>query len=98
MLPEPSIYRFLHSARARPSPPELFADLFQATERRFLAPGRDPGATAGLAAKVRGQMQREDAYRASSKPPCDRADRAIREQLVDALVRDANRVYFAPAR
>src|SRR5512132_2706981 len=42
-------------------------------------------------AKVRGLLQREDDYRAPGKPACDWQDRAAREALVDALVRDAYR-------
>jgi hypothetical protein len=48
-----------------------------------------------LKAKVRGLLQREDDYRAPGKPACDWTDRAAREALVDALVRDAYRAHFA---
>jgi hypothetical protein len=48
-----------------------------------------------LAAKVRGLLQREDDYRAPGKPACDWTDRAAREQLVDALVRDGYRAHYA---
>jgi Transposase DDE domain/Transposase domain (DUF772) len=48
-----------------------------------------------LEAKVRGQLQREDDYRAPGKPTCDWTDRAAREALVDALVRDAYRAHYA---
>jgi hypothetical protein len=48
-----------------------------------------------LAAKVRGLLQRDDDYAAPGKPACDWTDRAAREQLVDALVRDAYRAHFA---
>jgi Transposase DDE domain/Transposase domain (DUF772) len=48
-----------------------------------------------LAAKVRGLLQREDDYRAPGKPACDWADRAAREALVDALVRDGYRAHYA---
>jgi Transposase DDE domain/Transposase domain (DUF772) len=48
-----------------------------------------------LAAKVRDLLQRDDDYRAPGKPACDWTDRAAREQLVDALVRDAYRAHFA---
>jgi Transposase domain (DUF772) len=48
-----------------------------------------------LAAKVRGQVRREDDYRAPAKPACDWTDRAAREALVDALVRDAYRAHDA---
>ena len=37
-LPEGSVYRFLARERARLFPPELFADLFQATGRRSVPP------------------------------------------------------------
>jgi hypothetical protein len=48
-----------------------------------------------LAAKVRGALQREDDYAAPGKPACDWTDRAAREALVDALVRDGYRAHFA---
>ena len=48
-----------------------------------------------LEAKVRGLLQREDDYRAPGKPACDWTDRAAREALVDALVRDAYRAHYA---
>jgi hypothetical protein len=48
-----------------------------------------------LAAKVRGLLQRADDYRSPGKPACDWTDRAAREELVDALVRDAYRAHFA---
>ena len=48
-----------------------------------------------LAAKVRAQLQREDDYAAPGKPACDWTDRAAREALVDALVRDAYRAHYA---
>jgi hypothetical protein len=41
-----------------------------------------------LAAKVRALLGRDDDYRAPGKPACDWQDRAAREELVDALVRD----------
>jgi hypothetical protein len=37
-LPESSVYRFLARERGRLFPPELFADLFQATGRRSVPP------------------------------------------------------------
>jgi hypothetical protein len=40
---------------------------------------------------VRVGLQREDDYRAPGKPTCDWQDRQAREELVDALVRDAYR-------
>jgi hypothetical protein len=48
-----------------------------------------------LAAKVRGLLQREDDYTAPGKPACDWTDRAAREALVDALVRDGYRAHYA---
>jgi hypothetical protein len=48
-----------------------------------------------LEAKVRGLLVREDDYRAPGKPACDWTDRAAREELVDALVRDAYRAHYA---
>jgi hypothetical protein len=48
-----------------------------------------------LAAKVRAQLQREDDDAAPGKPACDWTDRAAREALVDALVRDAYRAHYA---
>jgi len=48
-----------------------------------------------LATKVRAGLQREDDYRAPGKPICDWEDRAAREELVDALVRDAYRAHYA---
>jgi Transposase domain (DUF772) len=48
-----------------------------------------------LEAKVRGLLQREDDDRAPGKPACDWTDRAAREALVDALVRDAYRAHYA---
>jgi hypothetical protein len=48
-----------------------------------------------LEAKVRGLLQREDDYRAPGKPACDWTDRAARQELVDALVRDAYRAHSA---
>jgi Transposase DDE domain/Transposase domain (DUF772) len=48
-----------------------------------------------LEAKVRGLLRRDDDYRAPGKPACDWTDRAAREALVDALVRDAYRAHYA---
>lgn len=42
-----------------------------------------------VAAAVRARLVRDDAYATPGKPPCDWDDPAAREQLVDALVRDA---------
>jgi Transposase DDE domain/Transposase domain (DUF772) len=47
-----------------------------------------------LKAKVRAGLRRDD-YRAPGKPACDWTDRAAREALVDALVRDAYRAHYA---
>jgi hypothetical protein len=44
---------------------------------------------------VRGLLCREDDYRAPGKPACDWEDRAAREELVDALVRDGYRAHYA---
>jgi Transposase domain (DUF772) len=48
-----------------------------------------------LEAKVRALLQRADDDRAPGKPACDWTDRAAREALVDALVRDAYRAHYA---
>jgi Transposase DDE domain/Transposase domain (DUF772) len=48
-----------------------------------------------LKTKVRAALQREDDYAAPGKPACDWTDRAAREALVDALVRDAYRAHDA---
>jgi hypothetical protein len=48
-----------------------------------------------LATKVRVGLQREDDDRAPGKPTCDWQDRQAREELVDALVRDAYRAHDA---
>jgi Transposase DDE domain len=48
-----------------------------------------------LKAKVRAGLQREDDYAAPGKPACDWTDRAAREALVDALVRDGYRAHYA---
>ena len=42
-----------------------------------------------LAAEVRARLRRDDDYASVGKPPCDWDDAEAREQLVDALVRDA---------
>jgi Transposase domain (DUF772) len=46
-----------------------------------------------LAAKVRGLLQRDDDDSTPGKPVCDWTDRAAREALVDALVRDGYRAH-----
>ena len=43
-----------------------------------------------LATAVRASLLRDHEYATPGKPPCDWDDRAAREGLVDALVRDAN--------
>jgi hypothetical protein len=48
-----------------------------------------------LKAKVRAGLQRADDYAAPGKPACDWTDRAAREALVNALVRDAYRAHYA---
>jgi hypothetical protein len=47
---------------------------------------------AELAATVRAVLTRDDDYATVGKPPCDWDDKAARDALVDALVRDANAV------
>src|SRR5665213_4259536 len=47
-----------------------------------------------LAVEVRAALLRDDEYATPGKPPCDWDDRAAREALVDALVKDANAVLF----
>ena len=44
---------------------------------------------------MRAGLQRADDYAAPGKPACDWTDRQAREELVDALVRDAYRAHFA---
>jgi len=48
-----------------------------------------------LKTKVRAGLRRDDDYRSPGKPACDWTDRAAREALVDALVRDAYRARYA---
>jgi hypothetical protein len=48
-----------------------------------------------LKTKVRAGLQREDDYAAPGKPACDWTDPAARQELVDALVRDAYRAHYA---
>jgi Transposase DDE domain/Transposase domain (DUF772) len=48
------------------------------------------GEDAELAAAVRAVLMRDDNYATVGKPPCDWDDKAARDVLVDALVRDAN--------
>ncbi len=47
------------------------------------------GAASPLAEAVRAVLVRDDEYASVGKPPCDWDDKAAREALVDALVRDA---------
>lgn len=47
---------------------------------------------AELAADLRGALTRDDDYRAAGKPVCDYDDPAAREQLVDALAKDARAI------
>jgi hypothetical protein len=46
-------------------------------------------AGADLAGRLRAVLRRDDDYAAAGKPACDYADPAAREELVDALARDA---------
>jgi hypothetical protein len=48
-----------------------------------------------LKTKVQAGLRREDDYTAPGKPACDWTDRAAREALVDALVRDGYRAHYA---
>jgi len=48
-----------------------------------------------LPPRVRALLCRDDDYAAPGKPACDWQDRAAREALVDALVRDAYRAHYA---
>ena len=45
-----------------------------------------------LAIELRGVLKREDDYTSAGKPTCDWDDKAAREELVDALARDAHAV------
>jgi hypothetical protein len=45
--------------------------------------------------RARAGLRREDDYTAPGKRACDWTDRAAREELVDALVRDAYRAHYA---
>jgi hypothetical protein len=47
------------------------------------------GAGAGLADELRGVLARDDDYTTAGKPACDYDDPQAREELVDALARDA---------
>jgi hypothetical protein len=48
-----------------------------------------------LAGELRGVLRRDDDYAAAGKPACDYDDPAAREELVDALARDARAVLAA---
>jgi hypothetical protein len=48
-----------------------------------------------LAAQLRGVLARDDDYAAAGKPACDYDDPAAREQLVDALAKDARALLAA---
>jgi hypothetical protein len=50
---------------------------------------------AGLEAELRGVLCRDDDYRLAGKPVCDYDDPAAREQLVDALAKDAHALLAA---
>lgn len=50
----------------------------------------DAGGELELAAAVRAVLTRDDEYATLGKPPCDWDDKAARDALVDALVRDAS--------
>jgi hypothetical protein len=43
-----------------------------------------------LEAELRGVLTRDDEYRSAGKPVCDWDDRAAREEMIDALARDAH--------
>ena len=45
---------------------------------------------AKLEAQLRGLLSRDDDYRAAGKPVCDWEDREAREELIDALAKDAH--------
>jgi len=59
----------------------------RAVIRKLLMVADREGATE-LAAAVRAGLSRDDDYGTAGKPPCDWDDKAAREELVDALVRD----------
>jgi hypothetical protein len=58
-----------------------------AIRKLLMAADRDASA---LAAAVRAVLARDDDYATVGKPPCDWDDKAAREALVDALIRDAH--------
>ncbi len=49
----------------------------------------------GLESELRGLLARDDDYRTAGKPVCDWEDRQAREELVDALARDARALLAA---
>ena len=49
----------------------------------------------GLAGELRGVLRRDDDYAAAGKPACDYDDAAAREELVDALAKDARALLAA---
>jgi DDE family transposase/transposase-like protein DUF772 len=49
-------------------------------------------ADAPLAKELRGVLKRDDDYASAGKPACDWDDKAAREELIDALARDAHAV------
>jgi hypothetical protein len=49
----------------------------------------------GLAGELRGLLRRDDDYAAAGKPACDYDDAAAREELVDALAKDARALLAA---
>ena len=49
----------------------------------------------GLAGELRGVLRRDDDYAAAGKPACDYDDVAAREELVDALAKDARALLAA---
>jgi transposase len=61
----------------------------RAAIRKLLTVAEQAGEVA-LAAAVRAVLARDDEYGTVGKPPCDWDDKAARDALVDALVRDAN--------
>jgi hypothetical protein len=48
-----------------------------------------------LEAELRGLLRRDDDYRAAGKPACDYDDPAAREELIDALAKDARALLMA---
>jgi Transposase DDE domain/Transposase domain (DUF772) len=52
-------------------------------------------AAGGLAGELRGVLRRDDDYASAGKPACDYDDPAAREQMIDALARDARAVLEA---